>query len=246
MDCLEFRRTLAATPQTHDPAMDAHRRECPACQAAWEQAQRFENDLLGALQVPMPEGLTERILLAQATGRRQRASHGRRVFMAMAASLLVALGIGGVAWQQVDAHSLPALAVAHMPPEIDSLNLTAPLTAQAIAAGFAGRDVALRGPVPVDTTYVHDCMVGKYHAVHLVTRRDGEPVVVLYLPDKRVARERDFDRHGWIGRAMPLGRGSLVLLTNRGNAAPFDAVAAGWRRAIEGPGTAPDRAPLAP
>ncbi len=246
MDCLEFRRSLAATPRANDPAMDAHRRECAACQAAWEQAQRFEDDLMGALAVAVPEGLAERILLARATGRRQRAWRGRRMALAMAASLLVALGVGGAIWQHLDAQSLPALAVAHMPPEIGSLDLTQPLAAPAVARVFAVRDVALRGPMPDDTTYVHDCMVGKYHAVHLVTRRDGEPVVVLYLPDKHVTRARDFDRHGWVGREMPLDRGALVLLTNRGDSAPFASVAADWRRAIEGPGAVPARAPLAP
>ncbi len=246
MDCLEFRRHLAATPRSSDPGMEAHRRGCPACRAAWEQAQSFENELLDALHVPAPEGLAERIVLAQATGRRQRIGRGRRALLAIAASLLVAMGVGGIAWQHLDAHSLPALAVAHMPPEIHSLDLTRPLTAQTIDAGFAGRDLVLRGPAPADTTYVHDCMVGKYEAVHLVTRRDGEPVVVLYLPDKRVAKARDFRRQGWVGRTMPLGSGSLVLLTNRGNRAPFHALAREWQRAIEGPAASLQRAPLAP
>ncbi|GAB3023499.1 hypothetical protein GCM10027285_01550 [Oleiagrimonas citrea] len=246
MDCLEFRRILTATPHSDDPAFIAHRRECASCAAAWERAQAFENELMQALNMPAPEGLTDRILLAQTTGRRQRISRGRRIALSLAASVLVALGVGGVVWQQVDAHSLPALAVAHMPPEIESLNLTEPLTTQAVAAGFAGRNLALRGPVPTGTTYVHDCEVGRYKAVHLVTRRDGEPVVVLYMPDKRVAKTRDFDRHGWVGREMPMGTGSLVLLTNRGTRAPFDAVAADWRKAIQGPGADAGHAPLAP
>jgi hypothetical protein len=246
MDCLEFRRILAATPRAQDPTMGAHRNACPACQSAWEQAQRFEDELLGALQVPVPEGLTERILLAQTTGRRQRSARGRRGLLALAASLLVALGLGAATWQQIDARSLPALAVAHMPPEISSLALTQPISAQAVANGFAGRNLPLPGPVPAGTTYVHDCMVGPYPAVHMVTRRDGEPVVVLYLPDKRVARARNFARHGWVGREMPLDRGSLVLLTNGGNRAPFHAVASAWRQAIEGTHLSFVHEPLAP
>lgn len=246
MDCLEFRRTLAAMPHAREPAMDAHRRQCPACQAAWEQAQRFEEELLGALQVPAPEGLAERIVLAQTTGRRQRHAHGRHTFMALAASLLVALGLGAAAWQQIDARSLPALAVAHMPPEIASLDLTRPISPRAVATGFASRDLPLPGPVPADTTYVHDCMVGPYQAMHMVTRRNGEPVVVLYLPHKPVARTRNFVRHGWVGREMPLGQGSLVLLSHGGTRAPFQAVAASWRHAIEGTHLSQSRTPLAP
>ena len=70
--------------------------------------------------------------------------------------------------------------------------------------------------------------------------------MVLYLPGKHVARVRDFRRQGWVGRTLPLGPGSLVLMTNRGNRAPFPALARAWRRAIEGPATPVQRAPLAP
>ncbi|CAM5297905.1 hypothetical protein RLIN73S_03122 [Rhodanobacter lindaniclasticus] len=118
MDCLEFRRRLGAEPQARAADLLAHRDGCAACAAAWERAQTFERDLHAALNVPVPAGLAERVLLAQATGERRQHAHHRRIAFAMAASLLVALGIGGYAWRQADANSLPALAVAHMPEEI--------------------------------------------------------------------------------------------------------------------------------
>ncbi|WP_426661825.1 DUF3379 family protein [Rhodanobacter aciditrophus] len=239
MDCLEFRRRLGAEPQSRDPALLAHRRDCPACAAAWERAQAFEHELLAALDVPVPDGLAERVLLAQATGeRRQQTARRRHLGYALAASVLLALGVGGYAWRQHDARSLPALAVAHMPGEIHSLDLVRPVTAQAVAAGFADRGVQLRGPLPAGVTYVHDCPVGPYKTVHLVSRVDNMPVAVLYVPGKQVARARDFHRDGWQGRIVPLQHGTLVMLTDRQGARPFDAVAQGWRVAIDGMGTA--------
>ena len=234
MDCLEFRRRLGAEPQSRDPELLAHRSHCAACAAAWERAQAFERELLEALDVPVPEGLADRVLLAQATGERRRQTRRRHVAFALAASLLLALGVGGYGWRQMDARSLPALAVAHMPGEIHSLDLVQPIDAPAIAAGFTARGVALRGPAPADVTYVHDCPVGPYKTVHLVNRLDGTPVAVLYLPHKQVARTRDFHRDGWHGRIVPLEHGTLVMLTNRAGAAHFDAVAQGWRAAIDG------------
>ena len=72
MECLEFRRRLGAEPHSRDPQVLAHRETCASCAAAWEKAQRFDRDLQGALDVPVPEGLAERVLLAQATGEHQR------------------------------------------------------------------------------------------------------------------------------------------------------------------------------
>ena len=238
MDCLEFRRRLAAEPQSRDPELLAHRDGCAACAAAWERAQAFERELLEALDVPVPAGLADRVLLAQATGERHRQTRRRHVAFALAASLLLALGVGSYGWRQMDARSLPALAVAHMPGEIHSLDLSQPISDAAIAAGFAVRGVTLRGPAPADVTYVHDCPVGPYKTVHLVSRVAGTPVAVLYLPHKQVAQARDFHRDGWHGRIVPLQHGTLVMLTDRASAPHFDAVALGWRVAIDGVGGA--------
>lgn len=236
MDCLEFRRRLGAEPRSHDAELLAHREACAACMTAWERAQRFEQALLGALEVPVPEGLADRVLLAQATGVRQRATRHRRVALGLAASLLIALGGAGVFWRQAQANALPALAVAHMPDEITSLQLTRPIGTTAVAAVFAHRHVALKGPLPADTTYVHACGVGPYHAVHLVSRHDDESVAVLYMPGKQTRTRRDFQRDGWSGREVPLQHGTLVMLTDQGSRRPFDAIEQGWRVAIDGLG----------
>ena len=241
MDCLEFRRRLGTEPQSRDPELLAHRRACPACAAAWERAQAFEHELQAALDVPVPAGLVERVLLAQATGERRRQTvRRRRVAYALAASVLLALGTGGYAWRQHDARSLPALAVAHMyaPPESHAMDYRPPISAQAIEAGFADRGVQLRGPLPAGVTYVHDCPVGPYKTVHLVSRVDDMPVAVLYVPGKQEPKTRDFHRDGWHGRIVPLQHGTLVMLTNRQGARPFDAIAQGWRLAIDGSGDA--------
>jgi hypothetical protein len=236
MDCLEFRRRLGAEPQSRDPAMLAHRESCPTCAAAWEKAQRFEQSLHDALDVPLPGGLIERTLLAQATGERQRAVRRRRIALGLAASLLIVLGGGGIAWRQSQARALPTLAVAHMPGEISALALTRPLAPAPVAAAFAERHAALRGPLPQDTTYVHVCDVGPFQAVHLVSRPDGQPVVVLYVPARQSAARRDFRRDGWFGREVPLEHGTLVMLANRQDRSSFDTVEQGWRVAIDGLG----------
>lgn len=240
MDCLEFRRRLAAEPQSRDPALHAHRVECTACASAWERAQQAERELLDALAIPVPAGLAERILLAQATGERRQHMGRRRFALALAASLVVAVAGGGLIWRQHDARTLPALAVAHMPHEIRSLNLTQPIGAPAIAAGFAGRGLHLRGPLPDNVTYVHDCPVGPYHTVHLVSRVDGTSVAVLYVPGQRAAAMQDFHRRGWHGRVVPLQSGILVMLTDRADQRSFDrvadTVAQDWRVAIDGLG----------
>ncbi len=234
MDCLEYRRRLGSDPHAIDPGMRAHREGCTACAAAHARAQRFEHDLQNALAVEVPANLAERVLLAQATGVRRQFVHRRRVVLAIAASLLCAVGIGRFAWQRVDARSLPALAVEHMPEEIDSLALTQPVAGQSVVDGFAKRHIALKGSLPRDTTYVHACRVGEYRTVHLVSRVGDASVAVLYFPHAQAER-KDFTRQGWHGREVPLAEGTLVMLTDRPGSNGFDAIEQGWRAAIDGP-----------
>jgi hypothetical protein len=240
MDCLEFRRRLAAEPQARAPELYAHQDGCAACAAAWERAQQDERELLAALQVPVPAGLAERVLLAQASGAHRRHLRRRQAALALAASLLLGVVGGGLFWRRQDAHSLPALAVAHMPDEIHSLDLTRPIGAPAINEGFAVRGLHLRGPLPGDVTYVHDCPVGPYLTVHLVSRVDNTSVAVLYVPGEHTGAVRDFDRDGWHGRIVPLQHGRLVLLTDRAGRQSFnrvaDTVSQDWRVAIDGLG----------
>lgn len=247
MDCLEFRRQLGAEPHLDSPELRAHRDRCPACAAAWTRAQQFERELAAALAVPVPEGLAERVLLAQATMERGRRRRRHTAWLAIAATVLLTVLGGGGLWMHADAHSLPAMAVAHAraAEEAFSLHLTRPLTRQAVAAGFAGRGLALRGPVPAHTTYVHDCIVGPYRVVHLVTRADGEAVVVLYVPHHAIDSDREFHRGDWRGREVAMTGGTLVLLTRGGDRAPLVPLARAWQHAIEGSRDS-TRAPLAP
>lgn len=217
MDCLEFRRILAADPHRSDRAFLAHRDACPSgCADRWWRAQRAERRLLGVLQsVEVPPDLQGRILLAQATASRGevRARRRWRIGLAVAASLLLAAVALGCAWKLGGAgDALPNMAIADiLGDEVYSLTLTVPLDDHALHAAFAGRGVAMRG-IPRHAVYASDCMVGPYRAVHLVLREHGKPVTAMYLVGHRVARARDFQKSHWRGRELPMGDGTLVLL----------------------------------
>lgn len=234
MDCLEFRRRIGAEPHSRDPGLLAHRDGCAACMAVWERAQHFERNLQEALAIPLPDGIAERVLLAQATGERRRHGRRRHVGLAIAASLLIVVAGGLLTWRHLDTQSLPALAVAHVEAEMNAFGPTGPVAAQAVLGDFAARGTTLRGPIPDGTTFVRDCDVGSHAAVHMVTRRDGGPVAVLYFPGRRVATTRDFQRQGWMGREVPTRNGTLMLLADGGSMPLLAAVEHDWRLAIDG------------
>lgn len=217
MDCLEFRRRLAADPQFGDSEFLAHRDNCRSgCAERWWRAQRAERRLLNVLQsVEAPPDLADRILLMQATTSRgdERARRQRRIGLALAASLLLASIALGAAWKvRGTGDALPDMAIADiLGDEVYSLTLTAPIDTQTMHAVFAGRGLPMRD-MPGHAVYASDCMVGPYRAVHLVLREHGKPVTAMYVVGHRVTAARDFEKSHWRGREVPMGDGTLVLL----------------------------------
>lgn len=232
MDCLEFRRRLGSDPGALDPQAREHVDGCPFCADAQARAQAFEERLAGALAIPVPAGLAERVLLAQLTGARQRELGRRQVWIALAAAACLALAIGVVRHEQTPP-TLADLVVRHIQgPERDALQRTAPVPAAAIEHAFADRGVRLAS-VPGGVSYVHECPVGSWRTVHMVMPENGAPVSVLYVADHRVADGLDFHRGDVQGREIPIANGTLVLAAR--NADRFGAIEHTWRDAIEGP-----------
>lgn len=232
MDCLEFRRRLGSDPRLPDRAAREHAETCASCADARSRAVAFETRLAGALAVPLPDGLADRILLAQLTSTRsrERSRRQRLGWFALAAAASVALVVGLVRMNA--SVVLPDLVAAHVTgEERAALDLRAPLPAATVEKAFADRGVKLAS-VPDDIAYVHKCPIGRYKSVHMVMPEGGHPVSVVYVVDHRAGASEDFRRDGLAGREVPVAKGTLVMLAQ--DASRFDAIEQAWRGAIEG------------
>jgi hypothetical protein len=64
MDCRHLQRYLLAVPAGSDAEVRRHLAECASCRRMAADLQRFEHLLeAAALSVPVPEGLSARVLL---------------------------------------------------------------------------------------------------------------------------------------------------------------------------------------
>jgi hypothetical protein len=232
MNCIDYRRQLAATPEALDAEALAHEAACPRCAQARGEAQAFESTLRSALAVPVPESLADRILLHQTTdARRERAGRRLRTTWRVAAVLALAVGAGLFWRMQLAAQPLSDLAVAHLPHEPYALTSHARVPFEEVRAMFASRGVELlRDPGAVD--YLMVCPLGRDRAVHMVVQTDRGPVTVFFVPG-RLERERAvWQREGLVGRTVPLADGTLVLLADRDQR--FDAIESRWTQALGG------------
>ena len=228
MNCLEFRRQLGVDPLSTTIAFVQHRQDCPRCAEAAARTAHFEAALRRALRVEPSPQLAESILLVQATQQNRRQAYLRRGgLLALAATLVLAVGVG----MRVEARPLAAQAVEHLREEAQVLTSTQPLSAESVRAAFAQRGLALRH-VPDGIAFVGCCPMGKHLTVHMVMPQGDGPVTVIYVVDKKAGQREDFQRDGWRGRSVPLGRGTLILLAR--DTDQFDRVESIWREALRG------------
>ncbi len=207
MNCLEFRRLLTGEPRQNDNAVRVHRAECATCDAYARSMTDFDALIHEALAVPVPD---EMRLTAGEPG---RVRTPRVRWLALAASVLVAVGAGFVFWQAATPHSLHEAIVAHVYHEPDLLLLNASDRADetTVRTVLQRSQVSLTrdiGPV----SHAGLCYFRGNLVAHLVVYSVNGPVTVLLLPDEQVDKAMPIHEDGFHGTIMPLDKGAIAVV----------------------------------
>ncbi|MBK6726700.1 MAG: DUF3379 family protein [Xanthomonadales bacterium] len=230
MNCLEFRRAIGTDPRNLDETADAHRVQCARCSDALQRALGFERTLSAAFAVPVPEGLADRLLLAQITATRHEPARPRWRNWSLAAALLLSIGLGAAfAWRWIGLNApMSDLAIAHLAHEPVALSSRAIVAEDDVRALFAALGAPLRH-APGTVHYLMNCPLGHHRVAHLVLQREHGPVTALYVPRVHEPRQ-DFNRAGVRGRELPVADGTLILLAASDR--EFDAIGAEFQYAF--------------
>ena len=216
IDCNEYRRRLTAEPQlAAEP--DAHRDSCADCAGFAKRLLAFESRLAAALRVDLPaSGAPSNVvplLPRKAAGAPQR-------WLAVAASVLVGVGLAAVLWLGSAESTLAADVVQHMAHEPTSWAQTDARVPDAELAGVL-KDAHVRLlPDMNRVSYAMSCSFRKHHVPHLVVQTDKGPVTVMVLAHEEVKKPQHFDEQGYRGMIVPMpGHGSVAVIT-RGTSMP--------------------------
>jgi Protein of unknown function (DUF3379) len=208
MDHTHYRSAIMADPHDSDPDLRAHRESCAECRAFTEQLLRFEARLERALLVDILPGAA--VLPFARSG---RAAQGPRRWMAVAASLLLALVIAGGVWLTLPQRSLAADVVAHMAGEPDAWRLTdVPVPDADLNAVLENSKLRLKPDAGV-VSYASSCNFRGHKVPHLVVQTQSGPVTVMVLVHEAVRNPKQFDEQGYRGTIVPVpGHGSIAVL----------------------------------
>ncbi len=210
----EARLLIGAVPGEVGPALAEHLAQCPECTLFQQQMQRMDRDLARLMAAPLPPRSDTRVvslpLVARAKPR--LASQHFENLMALAASVVLAVGVGLLFWTLRPQTSLAAGVLGHVALEPDSWSQVTPMTAAATDAVLAGAGVSL-DTSDTTVTYALSCLFNGHWVPHLVVRTASGPVTVMVLRQEHIAARQSFRQNGYSGILVPSpGGGTLAVI----------------------------------
>lgn len=201
---------MLADPRDADPRLREHCASCHDCTQFTERLLRFESSLARALRVALPAD-KEFPLRVKAAVSPLRAAN--RSWLAMAASVLMAVVVGGFLWVAGPGPSLAADVVTHMGGEPDAWRTKAPVRDSELEGVLRDTHLRLSGGAGT-VSYAASCAFRGHHVPHLVIQTESGPVTVMVLVHENVSKPMRFDEQGYRGVIVPAaGHGSLAVLT---------------------------------
>lgn len=210
MNCLEFRRDKLADPRRLSPEAAAHLNDCATCRGFAAEVDENEMRLAAVLDVPVPEGLAERIILRRKTQTRFSPRLGM-----LAASLVLTFAFGLHQWKDAGSQEYARLAIEHVmhePESFTSTRLADPELLRRVMHTFGGEMQASLGRV----RYMKLCPVPEGTGWHIVFETEqGQLATLILIPAKRMKTDSEQAQvGGWNAVARPGGQGFYAVIAD--------------------------------
>jgi hypothetical protein len=201
MDHAEFRRLLGADPARTSVEIEAHRASCPDCAKYAEDMRKLDRLLVGALAVTGPKPMSPPWA--------QRRSVVR--WYAVAAGLIIAAVLGLTFWTGARRDALIVEVITHADRERNVL-VESPkrVAADKVESALAKAGAQLAADMAISVARV--CKIRGNVAPHLILQTRSGAVAVLLLSHERVWLPHSFEKLGYKGRIVPIGKHSVAIV----------------------------------
>jgi hypothetical protein len=205
MNCLDFRRAAAIDPRRLDAPAAAHLLQCEACRDFQARALEFEHRLDKALRVPVPRGLSEKLI-----ERRVRTPRAARWYTLAAAGAL-AVALAAIAALMRD-DPLARAGIDFVVYEEAQAIADAKPTDAAMLERVA-REMSVSLPVQLgEIRYICFYPFAGGGAHHVLLKTPLGKATLLLIPELRLASRLDASALGLDAAVMPVPGGAVAII----------------------------------
>jgi len=211
MNFSEFKKQITAEPWSQDPTLLRARSSDPQFEQAALEAQRMDQKIQSAVNVAAPEGLLEDIKAIV----HQPASPRRWMPLALAASILIALGAVAIGWQETHQwNSVEEYLVEHYSHDGDRLvnDATTLVPAEEVQRIMASLNASAGQSLTGMVKLIKYCPTPQGRGAHLVVSTADGPMTIVFMPQTRVTdgETLEFDhKHAYM---VNLDHGSAAII----------------------------------
>jgi hypothetical protein len=200
VDCRHARLAIGGDPHDLSAEVRSHLATCTDCTRFREETLTLDLRVRDALHIPVNRF-------------RKAASPPARRF-ALAASMVLAVLIGGGFWVLRPQPALAAEVVEHMRHESGSWTLRAVLSPEEVAEVLQTAGVRFDTSMPV--VYAMACSFRGHRVPHLVVQTANGPMTVMLLAHEKIPSRQEFSLEGLEGVLLPAGDGAVAILARNG------------------------------
>ena len=190
MNFSEFKKLIGADPWNRDPETLRARNSAPEFEAAAAEAEAFEEKLQSALHIQPPADLLESIKgISRENESIQPAKQRSWMPLALAASLLIAIGAVGMVWKQSRQwDNVETYLADHYSHDGDALvaRATDIVSEQDIARIMASLNASADQPLSGRIKFIKFCPTPDGRGAHMVVSTDQGPMTIIFMPKTRV------------------------------------------------------------
>ncbi|VAX10481.1 hypothetical protein MNBD_GAMMA25-1401 [hydrothermal vent metagenome] len=229
MLCLDVRRILAATQVSLAADVLAHLKTCKSCARYAEQEAMLSRQISEKLTVAAPEGLASRILLQHGLGEEKRYRMRRNHWQALAASVVLTVGLISGMLMVNYPYSLEAATLAHVDEEKMALQAEGDIQLSRVNDLLAPYNMKLQQAIG-RVNFAMPCRIRQYVGAHLVINGEYGKVTVLIMPGEYVMARTTLQEQNMRGLLIPTRGGSIAILGEQQE--PLEAIEARINQAL--------------
>ena len=178
---------------------------------------KVNKTLVEALRVDVPENLASRIILRQSLQKSEVPSKYKPRRYAIAASLLLTLGLAGGLYTIISTAPFHRAVMAHLDGEWDLLVQRQDVSDQKLMSVLDSVGGELKGDIG-KIKHASLCDFSEYGGAHLVLEGRKGPVVVLLLPKKDIAGPNVMSGNRSEGILVSANNGSMAIVGDKDEA----------------------------
>lgn len=219
MDELEMRRQLMSEPNSKDPKLNEYINSDVKNQDFTQQMRNLEQKLEHAVNVKVPDGLADRIILKQSFDDENSQQQKRnRWHLAMAASLsfVIGFGVSQFEFHKLLSPSIGSIALAHVQHELPfTQDIDENATLTTINAKLVKYGLNMN-TAPKHVYYVNHCHYHNQPALHMIVQGATGKVTLFVVPEADKLKASDYFADGQLkGKVIKLQNASMVLVGDK-------------------------------